>query len=71
MWKSPVFYVDLKSLINSLTFLFFHEHFQKQLFEDVIQNKCSKNFCVVLNSKESPAQAFACEYCKIVRNRFF
>ena len=50
MLKNPVFYVKLRSLNNNFNVSqfhqshWFHEHFQKQPFEGVLQNKCSKTF---------------------------
>ena len=59
-------------------------HTQKQLFADVLQNRCSKNFCNIQRkiplleslsskvfSKETPTQVFPREYCEILKNSFF
>ena len=54
-----------------LTFLSFMNIFQKQPFADVLENRCSKKFCNVLNYKESPTQVLTCEYYEILKNSFF
>ena len=49
----------------------FHEHFQKQQFKNVLQNRLSEKFCNILNLKKSLTQVFSCEYCEIFTNSFF
>ena len=71
MLKILFFYVELNLLSTISNFSQFHEGSQKQPFADVLQNRCSKKFRNILNSKESPTQVFSCEYCKIFKYSFF
>ena len=69
MLKNPVFYVELKSLINNFNVSQFHhshwfyEHFQKQPLGAV------KHFAI-FRIKKRLQHRFSCEYCKILRMDF-